>query len=282
MNYRECYETGSKILSEAGIAEASLDARLLLEYTLKTKTEDLFLRGDREVLKTEEENYLELIKKRAEHIPLQYITGEQEFMGLSFQVNEHVLIPRQDTEILVEAAMKELEDSMSVLDMCTGSGCILISLLHYKNGCTGVGVDISREALELAKRNAKKILANKEAYESHITFIESDLFQEVEGKFDMIISNPPYIKTKVVEGLMEEVRCNEPYIALNGHEDGLFFYKKIITESKNHLLRGGRLFFEIGYDQAEEVMELLRENAFKEIRKIRDYAGLDRVVTGIF
>lgn len=274
MNYRELYDCGARLLTDAGIDEAFLDARLLLEYVCHTNRNDLLVHGDREVSETEKASYMEKIDRRKEHIPLQHITGEQEFMGLNFKVNEHVLIPRQDTEILVEEVMRYLHDGMDILDMCTGSGCILLSLLHYSNDCHGVGADISGEALAVARKNAE-LLAEKNCF-----FIKSDLFQAVEGSFDMIVSNPPYIVSEVIPTLMEEVREHEPMTALDGKEDGLFFYQRIISQAGGFLRRGGYLFFEIGYDQANAVKEMMENADYKEVTVVKDLAGLDRVVYG--
>ena len=178
IRYQDCYETGWKRLLEAGIEEAALDARLLLEQTCGTDRNTLLVHGDREVNEREQQAYEEAIARRSRRIPLQQITGNQEFMGLAFQVNEHVLVPRQDTEILVEEVLRELQDGMRVLDLCTGSGCILISLLHYSNRCQGVGTDISPEALDVARKNGAALLGTDKEY----TFVESDLFEQVEGR----------------------------------------------------------------------------------------------------
>lgn len=281
MQYRELYQIGTNRLLQAGIEEASLDARLLLEYVCQTDRNTLLAHGDMEVTAESEKSYVNLLTKREKHVPLQHLTGTQEFMGLTFQVNEHVLIPRQDTEILVEAAMKELHDGMKILDMCTGSGCILLSLLHYSNDCKGVGVDISAKALAVAKRNAKELLGEKEL---NTEFIQSDLFAglNTEEKFDMLVSNPPYIRSDVIPTLMEEVKTYEPVGALDGMEDGLYFYREISRNAKSYLYRGASIFFEIGYDQAEEVCRILQEDGYQEIEVIKDFAGLDRVVKCIF
>lgn len=283
MTYRECYERGKAALTAAEIEEAALDARLLLEYVCAADRNTLLVHGDREVAEEELRRYETLIQKRASHIPLQHLTGVQEFMGLEFIVNEHVLIPRQDTEILVEEVLKNLHDGMRILDMCTGSGCILISLLKYSNDCRGVGVDISPEALQVARENAEQLLSDDEFQnESAITFIESNLFEKVTGKFEFIVSNPPYIKRNVIGTLMPEVREYEPVTALDGGSDGLDFYREIAQKSRKFLVGGGMLFFEIGYDQGAEVMELLERNGFADVRIVKDYAGLDRVVYGTF
>jgi len=280
MTYRECYEQGCRTLQAAGIEEAALDARLLLEAVCGTDRNDLLVHGEQPVAPEAEEKYLNWIRQRAEHIPLQQLTGEQGFMGLTFSVNEHVLIPRQDTEILVEEVLKELHDGMRVLDMCTGSGCILLSLLHYSNDCEGLGVDLSAEALEVAGRNVLKVLPPEKVEHAH--FLQSDLFEKVEGKFEIIVSNPPYIASAEVDRLMPEVRDHEPRMALDGTEDGLEFYRRIIAEAGQYLVSSGMLFFEIGYDQGQAVSELMREHGYREVQVVQDYAGLDRVVYGTY
>ena len=273
MNYTEAFLMGMQKLKEAEIGEAQLDARLLLEEVCGTDHNTLLCHGDREVSEAEEEQYRKALEQRAVHVPLQHLLGYQDFMGLRFQVNEHVLIPRQDTEILVEEAMRYLHDGMRILDLCTGSGCILLSLLHYSNDCEGTGVDISKEALQVAALNAELLGIKAD-------FLKSDLYEKVTGKFDLLVSNPPYIESAVIPTLMEEVREYDPYIALDGGEDGLDFYRRIIGGAQDYLKRGGQILMEIGSGQAQAVSELLREAGFKEIDVCRDFAGLDRVVSG--
>ncbi len=293
MKYKEAYDEGKAVLTAALVPEAGTDARLLLEYVCGTDRNTLLAHGDREVTGKQESIYRELVEKRSKHIPLQYLTGVQNFMGLEFTVNEHVLIPRQDTEILVEEALQNLHDGMRILDMCTGSGCILISLLHYSNDCEGVGADISREALQAAEENARKLLGDRaleasaenpeaagESGERRISFVQGDLFENVEGMFDMIVSNPPYIKSDVIDTLMPEVRDYEPRQALDGSEDGLLFYRRILAECRRYLQKGGTLIFEIGYDQGEAVSRLMEEAGFLAVMVVRDYGGQDRVVCG--
>ncbi len=274
MTYRALYEAGYEMLAQAGVAEADLDARLLLEFVCHTSRHDLLAHGERNVEEEQRKRYLELTGARSKRIPLQYLTGVQEFMGLEFLVNEHVLIPRQDTEILVEEVMRNLHDGFRILDMCTGSGCILLSLLHYSNHCVGLGVDISAEALEVARQNADKV------HEPDAHFLQSDLFERVEGKFEMIVSNPPYIRSAEIGTLAEEVRLHEPVRALDGMEDGLHFYREIIDKSREYLCGGGQLFFEIGCDQASAVTGLMEAAGYQDVVTVKDFAGLDRVVYG--
>ncbi len=275
MTYGQFYEYGKQKLMAAGIDEAALDARLLLEYICHTDRNELIIHADRERSSMEEQFYKIVIEKRASHMPLQYITGEQEFMGLSFQVNAHVLIPRQDTEILVEEAMRYLGDGMRILDMCTGSGCILLSLLKYSNECEGVGIDISSDALRVAQENAQRLQLDA-------TFLEGDLFLPLKNfksdktsdtLFDIIVSNPPYIETKVIDTLMPEVRLYEPVSALDGGEDGLCFYRKIAAEAPRFMRKGAYLFFEIGCAQAQKVKMLMQEAGFVKVEVLKDYAG---------
>ena len=266
---------GREILQNAGIAEWDLDAWYLLEYVTGVSRSQYFLDPEREVLQEQEVLYRQMIDKRSTHIPLQHLTGEQEFMGFPFQVNEHVLVPRQDTEILVEEALKVLAPGDHVLDLCTGSGCIAISLWKLCTGLTVDAADLSAEALAVAKENAK-------ALEAGVAFFRGDLFEAVTGRqmYDCIVSNPPYIRTEVIETLSEEVRAHEPYQALDGKEDGLYFYREIVRKSGSYLKPGGHLLFEIGYDQAEAVSMLMQTQGYEEIEVIRDLAGLDRVVKG--
>lgn len=274
-SYSELYRYGCVILEDAGIDDALLDARLLLEYICGTDINHLYAHGDQCVSDDKADRYRRVIAERADHKPLQYITGTQDFMGLDFRVTKDVLIPRQDTEILAEEALKNLHDGMRILDMCTGSGCILISLLHYSNDCSGIGIDISPAALAVARDNAEKLGV------SSIDFIESSLFDKCpDGKFDMIVSNPPYIKTDVIKTLMPEVKEHEPMEALDGSGDGLLFYRKIAKEASRYLYGGADLFFEIGYDQGKEVSGIMTDAGYKGVTVVKDYSGNDRVVYG--
>lgn len=273
MTLLEACRLGREQLGSAGVPEAELSAWYLLEFVTGCTRSSYFGHPERELTDEQEKRYIALLEKRAARIPLQQLTGEQEFMGLSFQVNEHVLVPRQDTELLVEEALKVLKPGMRFLDLCTGSGCILLSLLHYGKGVSGVGTDISEEALKVADRNRERLALEAE-------LIRGDLFSQVKGSYDLIVSNPPYIRTGEIPKLMEEVRLHEPLLALDGHEDGLYFYRKIAEESRAFLKPGGGLCLEIGCDQGEDVQELLKNAGFYEIEVKKDLAGLDRVVCG--
>ncbi len=274
---RNLYREGTERLEKAGIPEAKLDAWYLLEYETGVSRAMFFADPDREVEIDQAEHYQKDIETRVGRIPLQHITGEQEFMGLNFKVNEHVLIPRQDTETLVEEALKKIRPDMQILDMCTGSGCILESILKFaeRKGIhmSGTGCDISEEALKVAKENDSRLQTNA-------VFIQSDLFEHITEKFDMIVSNPPYIRTEEISRLEDEVKLHDPWIALDGKEDGLYFYRLIVKESVKHIKKGGYLLFEIGFDQGKDVSDLLEEQGYEEIQVKKDLAGLDRVVIG--
>lgn len=218
------------------------------------------------------QEYELLLKKRSERVPLQYITGSQEFMGLNFKVNSHVLIPRQDTETLVEEAVKRLEPDMEVLDLCTGSGCVIISIMKQKK-IIGTASDISKQALLIAKENAK-------SNQVEVNLVRSDLFQNITGKYDMIVANPPYIPTEEIAGLMPEVRIFEPIDALDGKEDGMYFYHRIVQESRKFLKSNGYLCLEIGHDQGGRVAFLMEENGYRNVKVVKDLARNNRVVCG--
>jgi release factor glutamine methyltransferase len=266
-------------LTKAGIddREARTDAGLLMEFVFGCDRGYIYGHGDEEVSDEEKlSRFSELTDKRAKRLPLQHLTNEQSFMGLDLYVDENVLIPRQDTEFLVEEAMIGISDGMKVLDLCTGSGCILISLMKYKNGIEGYASDISDAALQVCRINAER-----HGLIDNITLIKSDLFDSIpaDETFDAILSNPPYIRTTVIKDLSPEVRDHDPYIALDGHEDGLYFYRRIAVEAFKHLKLSGLLYLEIGYDQAESVTELLKEAGFCDVTVTKDYSGHDRVVS---
>ena len=343
---------GKKILKNAGIVEADLDAWYLFEQIFGISRAQYFLCARENIvgstaqkiavqeqhgdllesgnalecaelwLKEKLSAYEHALKKRAARIPLQQIIGQQEFMGLSFFVNEHVLIPRQDTETLVELVLQEQKDKdISILDMCTGSGCIAVSLKKLGGYAHVEGADISEESLKVAKRNSEEILENNDVNndavnsrteqiqnctnltnnqnkqdnseermvsevrrvsQTGVTFRRSDMFSSFRGteQFDVIVSNPPYIPSAVIEELEPEVRDHEPRGALDGTADGLYFYRILAEECTKHLTPGGHVYFEIGYDQGMAVKELLDNHGFKDTRVIQDLAGKDRVVCG--
>ena len=273
MTFREAMEFGTNLLEEAGVSEAKNNAWLLLSMICKIDHTYYYVHMQDELEADVMSEYESVLRKRAEHVPLQYITGEQEFMGLNFKVNSSVLIPRQDTETLVEQALKIIKPDMRILDLCTGSGCVLISILKNATNVTGLGTDISKQALLVAKENARlnDVIAE---------FERSDLFDSISEKFDVIVSNPPYIPTDVILTLMPEVAQFEPYQALDGKEDGLYFYRKIIKECTEYLNPNGTILFEIGHDQGEAVSDMLHQNGFDDVRVIKDLAQNDRVVIG--
>lgn len=279
LEIQAAYREGCKHLEAAKVPDAGLDAWYLLEYVTGISRAFYYGHPEYEISEEEEERYFSYIGKRCARVPLQHLTGEQEFMGLPFYVNEHVLIPRQDTEILVETALERKLPGMKILDMCTGSGCILVSLLKHKplKGISGVGCDISPEALLTAERNAKRHCVDA-------AFLQGDLFEALpEGeRFDLIVSNPPYIPAADIEGLMEEVRVHDPRIALDGKEDGLFFYRRIVKESTGYIKKGGWLLFETGCGQAEAVSAMMKEQGYAGVSVKKDLAGLDRVVYGMY
>lgn len=277
---------GTKVLENAGIKDAGLDAWLLLEYVTGKNRAYYYAHSDEQTDIETEENYKKLCRERAKHIPLQHLTGQAFFMGYEFYVNDKVLIPRQDTEILAEEGLRVIKDvpKPSILDMCTGSGCILLSLLAKREDAIGVGTDISGEALAVAEENAKRL-----SLEDRAVFVESDTFsgeyfQEKYGnpirKYDILISNPPYIPRMEIQGLMEEVRLYDPQMALDGGMDGLYFYRRITKQAGRYLKPGGWLLYEIGCSQGAQVSELVKQAGFLNVEVKKDLSGLDRVVLG--
>lgn len=273
MTHRQILDAAVQKLKAAGITEAQNDAFVLWQEAFGLNRTGYLINADKEADGNLSPKYMMLVNLRCTRMPLQYIIGKAYFMGLEFKVTQDVLIPRFDTEVLVEEAMKYVDEDTEVLDMCTGSGCIGISLSVHKK-CSVTAVDISQAALEIAKENA--ISNNAE----NISFIQSDMFQNITGRYDLIVSNPPYISSKDVLELMPEVLEHEPRLALDGHEDGLFFYRILAERSHEFLKDKGMLIMEIGYNQAEDVYALLEKNNYTDIRVIKDLAGLYRVVCG--
>lgn len=276
MTIQENLKGAIQELKEKNIEEPVLKARLLLCYILGVGKEYLIIYGDTELEIKKEKEYKETIQRLIKGYPLQYITHHQEFMKLDFYVDKNVLIPRADTEVTVEEVVsyckEQTNEKARILDLCTGSGAIAISLKKYLPNCDIVGADISKKALEVAKKNAKRNNI------SNITWIESDLFEHIEGKFDIIVSNPPYIKTDVISTLEKQVR-QEPILALDGGEDGIKFYRRIIQQGSNYLKKMGTIFLEIGYDQKQEVLSIIKENKqYKKVKVKKDLAGNDRMI----
>ena len=269
--YASALRYGKKYLADRQIENSGGDAWYLMEYVWGIDRNYYFLHSDDIIEQKDEERYRDVLQKRGSHIPLQHLTGTCDFMGLTFQVNDQVLIPRQDTETLVESALLRLKEGDRALDLCTGSGCIILSLEKLGPGIRGLGADISAAALAVAKRNRDSLGLESD-------FCISDLFEGIEGVFDIIVSNPPYIASGKIPGLMEEVRGFEPLLALDGGADGLDFYRRIIKDARNFLKPGGWLGLEIGYDQREAVEELLRRQGFIRTETLQDLAGLDRTV----
>ena len=318
MNIRDALRQGTRILTQAGSESPGLDAQVLLLTVLQAERTILISHPERELTPEQETEYSRTISERALGKPVSYITGTKEFMGLEFLVNEAVLIPRPETEILVEEAVRILKKRGSrVLDLCTGSGAIAISIKHFVPEAEVTATDLSEEALEVAKENARRILgeplsvacgdtspqrgearfceepesalgsplwgelsAERTERGTNVRFLQGDLFEALpeEDCFHLILSNPPYIPNAVVEGLAKDVKDFEPRLALEGGEDGLDIYRRLIPEAAGRLVPGGTLLLEIGYDQGETVPALCRQAGLIEITVLKDLAGLDRVV----
>lgn len=288
MTLSEAFRTGGQILKNADINAPAVDAGVLLCSVAKCSREDLYAHGDREMDDGLLQRYLSALEKRSQGYPLQYLTGMQEFMSLSFFVGPGVLIPRQETELLVETVLEfcrgkgnlNANNCRKILDMGTGSGCIAVSLAYYLPGCTVVAVDKMESALDIVKKNAYV-----NGVGERVGTLQSDMFRNVDmtassiDGFDVIVSNPPYIRSADICGLQREVREHEPIEALDGGVDGLFFYREIIRAAPFYLKEGGMLAFEVGYDQAEDVAALM--SGFSSICIHKDLAGIDRVVTGV-
>ncbi len=272
MTYREAYDKGRKsIVSD----EADTEAALLLEHVMNTERGDLFAHPDKILSDDEEKTYFGLIERRNTGEPVQYITGKTYLYGLEFFCDRSVLIPRFDTEVLIEETIKKAPKDSELLDLCTGSGCIALCVKHEREDIAVSASDISKDALNVAKKNSENLGLK-------INLIHSDLFSNIDDRFDIIVSNPPYIPTNVIKGLDEKVKDFEPEGALDGGEDGLDFYRIIAKEAVRFLKGESLLIMEIGYDQGESVSGILSENGYKDIKVIKDLNGLDRVVSAVF
>ncbi len=274
--YAELFHEGARRL--AGIPDGELDARLLLEEVCGTDLTTLLAAPETPVGEAAARTYFEYIARREKREPLAYIIGHQEFMGLPFFVDRNVLIPNPDTETLAELALPYLSPGMRILDLCTGSGCILLSLLARSQETTGAGTDLSPSALAVAERNSRALGLTERA-----AFWEGDLFAAVPAgtePFDVIVSNPPYIAEGVIGTLEDEVRVHEPHMALSGGADGLVFYRRILRDAPRYLKTCGMVLLEIGYDQEEAVTAMLRSHGFADVCMTKDLNGLPRVVSG--
>lgn len=275
-------DIGSKILKAEDIDTYMLDAQLLLCNVLAKDKVYIITNREKEVSAKDEKEYLNLIEKRKGKMPIKYILGETEFMGLDFDIEEGVLIPRGDTEILVEEVLSVIgeDDEIEICDLCSGSGAIGISIASYRKKIRVDEIDFYNIPEKITKKNIVK-----HGLEDRVIFIKSDLLSEAikeEKKYSIIVSNPPYIKAYEIDNLMDDVKKYEPHTALDGGDDGLIFYRRIIKESKYVLKENGLLAFEIGHDQGEDVSELMKEAGFSNIKLVKDLAGLDRVLLGYF
>ena len=277
MTVRELLLWGREELAHALCPDPETDAKLLLYYAADADLSWYALHREDPAEESTKERFRSAVARRALREPLQYITGTAPFYGYSMKVTPDVLIPRFDTEILVEEVLRVLEPDMRLLDICTGSGCIPAAIAKEFGELTGGAVldvsasDISEEALHVARENAERLGVR-------IHFVKSDLFSEITGTYDVITANPPYIREADISLLDQEVRAFEPRTALSGREDGLYFYRKITAEASDYLRRDGIMFLEIGADQAESVSGMLHDHGFRDIRLVRDLGGRDRVL----
>ena len=283
ISYREAVLEAAEQLKKCGVDNPQYDSQELLMSVANMDRTAYLLHCEENVENKTYAAFEKLVKRRANREPLQHILGYTYFWGRKYLVNENVLIPRQDTEVLVEKALECINTGDRVLDMCTGSGCIIITLACEKKLSRAVGVDLSKKALEVAKKNAVNLLAD-------VKWIESDLFQQMDKSietniqtdilYDVIVSNPPYIERDIIDTLSDEVRRFDPLMALDGGEDGLVFYRKITEQSVNYLKTGGWLLYEIGSNQSRQVKDIMSANGYEDIRIVKDLAGLCRVVMG--
>ena len=278
MKQSELLKKGKEILGNKNINEPNEKASKLLQYILNQTREQFIINSLEEVSKNYEEDYLKELGKIINGMPLQYITHKQEFMGLDFYVDENVLIPQPDTEVLVEEAIKLIKnnESAKVLDLCTGSGAIAVSIAKYSKNTKVIASDISKKALEVANKN---VINNNV---QNVELLQSDMFEKLENyKFDLIVSNPPYIESSTIKNLSKEVQ-NEPEIALDGGKDGLEFYKIILKQAYKYLNKNGYLLLEIGYDQGEKILKLCKEYSCNlnliTKKPIKDLGGNNRVI----
>ena len=275
MKYQEILNKGSNILKLNDIKSYSLDSEILLSSTLKLDRSQLLLNLNKKIENKERKNFFKFIKRRSKNEPIAYITGYEEFWKSIFKVDKNVLIPRPDTETIIEQVLKELDiySSKKILDIGTGSGCILISILNERKRCFGVGVDISKNAVKLAKYNAKI-----QHIDNRIKFFNSDIDNFYTGKYDLIISNPPYIKHHKINGLEKDIKNHEPKAAINGGIDGYDKIRLIIKKSSILIKKRGKLFLELGINQTKETLKILNLNGFYKTKVIKDLASKNRCI----
>lgn len=277
MKLYELLKRGQAMLEDHGVPDADIDSDLLWQHLSGMSRTDMLFDRDMDISSDVEHDYITLIEKRCRRVPLQYITGIQNFMGFDFYTADNVLIPRQDTEMLVETALKLSETArkqLNVLDMCCGTGCIGISYGLFKPDSTVTLADISDDAIEVTKKNISNLCGDS----TRFNVLRTDMFDNVEGQFDFIMSNPPYIRSDVIDTLMPEVRDNEPRLALDGMEDGLYFYRIIVSQARKYIKDEGYVIFEIGNDQAEDVQHLFVESGYDDVHVVQDLCRNDRVV----
>jgi len=280
---KEAVNSGSLRLKECNIDNAAHDSFVMLSDITGIDRTHFLIYGDEHVSDEDMKLFNEYISRRCSHEPLQYILGKAWFYGRQYIVDRNVLIPRSDTEVLIEQALNQILNrgggsGLHILDMCTGSGCIAITLALELKDSQVVAADLSNEALSIARKNCSRLAAD------NVSFVQSDLFERLADyknhQFDLIVSNPPYIETDVINTLEAEVRLFEPVMALDGMSDGLYFYRKITGQATHFLRNGGWLMYEIGYNQGEAVRDIMEAAGFENIEVTKDYAGLDRVVKG--
>lgn len=278
LSLREAHGAAVEQLKKAGVAEPSLDARLLLVSLFEDDQEIFFREPERVLTQKEERHFKDLVKRRAKREPVSHLLGHREFWSLDFLVNSNVLDPRPDSETLIEATLHQLGEGFQgkILDLGTGSGCLLLTLLSELPESTGIGVDQSAAALDVAEKNARRL-----GLQNRCELLHSHWFEKVQGRFEVIVSNPPYIETETVKELEPEVVQFEPHDALDGGRDGLDCYREIISKVSNFLHKEGYLIFEVGFDQAEAVAALLESQNFSEIRIHNDLASVGRCVSGV-
>ena len=275
MNYEQVLTNATKILKNASIVSSKLDCELLLSNVLKIKRENMLVDLNKEINHQDFINFNKLINRRKKNEPVAYIVGYKEFWNKQYKVNSDVLIPRPDTEILVEEVIKSIQinSSLNILDIGTGTGCVLLSVLNERKKCYGIGLDISKKAINIAKHNAKI-----QQIKNRIKFINSGIDKFYVGKYDLIISNPPYIKTGDIKNLDKGVSFYEPEVALNGGRDGYSKIREVVYKSSVLIKKKGKLFLEIGYNQKNEVIRILNYNKFYINKIVRDLGKNNRCI----